>query len=160
MTTLQAYRDDGPLADWVAGMLGPAGSHRADGHSLAWVVPPLLRALEYGFLIALTGLAEPDALPFCVAFLGVLAFHHYDTVYRLRHQRLVPPPWLRAIGGGWEGRMLIACVLALAGVLGLGLLATAVALAAVYVTESTVSWVRFGRAEGPALHEDEDEDGD
>ena len=65
-------------------------------------------------------------MPLCFALLAVLAFHHYDTVYRLRHQRLAPPAWLRAAGGGWEGRVLVACVLALAGVLGPGLLVAAV----------------------------------
>jgi hypothetical protein len=65
---------------------------------------------------------------------------------------------VRAVGGGWEGRLLAACVLALAGVLGPGLLVAAPALGAVFVTETVVSWARFARAERPAVLEDEDEE--
>ena len=90
MSALQLYRDDGPLAAWIAGRAAAARGPRTGTHPLAWLVPPLLRLVEYGSLIALTAAADPDALPVCFALLGVLAFHHYDTVYRLRHQRLAP----------------------------------------------------------------------
>jgi hypothetical protein len=135
-----------------------AGSQRPHTGRVSWLVPPLLRGLEYAFLIRLTVLADRDAMPLCFALLCVLAFHHYDTVYRLRHQRVPPPAWLRAAGGGWEGRMLVACVLALAGVLGQGLLVAALALGALFVTETVVSWVRFARAERPAVLDDEDDE--
>lgn len=158
MTVLEAYRDDGPLAAWVAGRAAAAGDTGAEARPLAWLAPPLVRLLEYGALIALTAVADADALPVCFAFLGVLAFHHYDTVYRLRHQRQAPPPWVRAVGGGWDGRLLVASALALGGGLRLGLLVAAVGLAVVYVTESVRSWLRFSKTEGPALHEDEDGD--
>jgi hypothetical protein len=143
----------------VAVLMVAAGSARPHEGRISWTVPPLLRALEYAFLIRLTLLADPDAMPLCFALLGVLAFHHYDTVYRLRHQRVPPPAWVRAAGGGWEGRMLAACALALAGVLGPGLLVAAVVLGVLFVTETVVSWTRFARAERPAdLEEDEDEE--
>jgi hypothetical protein len=160
MTALQIYRDDGPLAAWIVGKVVPEASPGAVTHPLAWLAPPLLRVLDYGALIALTAAADADALPLCFAFLGVLAFHHYDMVYRLRHQRQTPSSWIRAVGGGWDGRLLVASALALGGGLRVGLLVAAVGLALVYVTESFLSWVRFARAEGPALHQDEDEDGD
>ena len=158
MSTLQAYRDDGPLARWVASKVDRPGSPRAAGHRLAWLVPPLVRALEYGTLIALTAIVEPDALPACFALLGVLAFHHYDTVYRLRHQRVAPPSWVQAVGGGWELRLAVAALLTLAGVLGPGLVVAAIALGPVYLTESAVSWIRFGRERRPLVDEGEDDD--
>jgi len=202
MTALRAYRDDGPLAGWIARKLGRAvpldelsltllaavplvavfaavedrsatnavgvaalafvlvaGSAPPDIEvtRLTWVVPPLLRAVEYGFLIALTVLADPDAMPLCFAFLTILALHHYDTVYRLRHQQLAPPPWVTAIGGGWDGRILVACALALAGILELGFLVAAVSLGLVYGIESTVSWLRFGLERHSAPDEDQTE---
>ena len=153
MTALQAYRDDGPLAKWVAEKLAIVDG-RAEGHSLAWIVPPLLRALEYGFLIALTALVEPNAVPFCFAFLAVLAFHHYDVVYRLRYQHAEPPTWVRIAGGGWDGRIIVASLLALAGVLGPGLLAAAVVLALVWGAESASSWLRFARTPQATAHRD------
>jgi hypothetical protein len=157
MTVLQTYRDDGPLARAVGKALGravPLGERR-----LAWLVPPLLRAIEYSFLIALTIIADPGAMPLCFAFVAVVALHHYDTVYRLRHQRLEPPVWIGAIGGGWDGRMLLASLFALAGVLDAALLVASVALALVYTVESTASWLRYGRARHAPDEEQVDVDG-
>jgi hypothetical protein len=159
MTALQICRDDGPLAGWVLGRWFVPGRPSAT-HPLEWLVPPLLRALEYGTLIALTATVDPGALPLCFAFLGVLAFHHYDTVYRLRHQRRASPPWVRAVGGGWDGRLLLACILAVSGGLRFGLFVAAVGLALVFATESTMSWLRFGREQDAAFREDEDVDED
>ena len=137
-------------------LLAGAGAGRPDVGSFGWIVSPLLRLLEYAFLIRLTVLADPEAVPLCFALLAVLAFHHYDTVYRLRHQRVAPPAWTRAAGGGWEGRLLIAYALAVAGALGLGLGAAAAVLAVVYAAESILSWLRFARAERPAVYDDEE----
>lgn len=149
MSALRLYRDDGPLAAWISGQLAAGRPPRAHSHPLAWLVPPLVRAIEYGSIVALTAVAEPDALPICFALLGALAFHHYDTVYRVRHQGSPPPTWLGAVGGGWDGRLLVACGLALAGALELGLLVGAVGLGALYAVESAVSWVRFAGVEHP-----------
>ena len=143
MTPLRLYRDDGPLAGWVFGKL-PA---ERGPHALAWLVPPLVRAVEYGSLVALTTASEPDALPICFALLGVLAFHHYDTAYRMRHQGSPPPAWLGLAGGGWEVRLLVALALALAGGLELGLLVGAVGLGILYALESASSWIRFAEVE-------------
>jgi hypothetical protein len=159
MTALRIYRDDGPLASWVGRVLGRDRPPRERAYALEWLVPPLVRLVEYGLLATLTAAADPDALPLCFAFLGVLAFHHYDTVYRLRHQRLAPPSWVRLAGAGWEGRLLIASILALTGGIRFGLLAAAVGLGLLYVTESTSSWLRFSRSQGAALHEDADMEG-
>ncbi|MBA2535906.1 MAG: hypothetical protein H0V20_00540 [Actinobacteria bacterium] len=117
----------------------------SEARPLVWAVPPLLRAVEYSFLVALTALSDPDAMPFCFAFLGVLALHHYDTVYRLRHQHVAPPAWVGTAGGGWEGRMIAASILAATDFLGAGLVVVAATLALVYGLESTTSWLRFGR---------------
>jgi hypothetical protein len=156
VSTLQVYRDDGPLAEWISSKVARPAEPRRDAHPLAWLVPPLVRGLEYGAIIALTALAEPGALPACFAFLGVLAFHHYDTVYRLRHQRLAPPRWIRAFGGGWELRLAIAVLLALTGFLGPGLVAAAIVFAPVYVTESVVGWIRFAKERRHPEDEDVD----
>lgn len=190
MTTLQAYRDDGPLSRLVGTTLGKAvpldplaltvlgallvaavlataepplagealaaaavfvvlagtGSRGTESGALAWLGAPLLRAVEYSFLIALTARAEPGAMPLSFAFVAVVALHHYDIVYRLRHQRVAPPEWIALIGGGWEGRLLVASLFALAGILGPALLVATVGLGVVYAVESTASWLRYGRA--------------
>lgn len=134
---LAAYRDDGPLAMLALG----AGADR----KLSWLGPPLVRAVEYGGLIALTLAAAPEALPACFALLSALAFHHYDTVYRLRHQRAGPPRWIGHLGGGWEVRLLVAGVLAAVGWLPVAMVVAAVVLGATYVIESVTSWRRFSQ---------------
>ena len=133
-----------------------AGARPSHTGRLAWSVPPLLRLLEYAFLIRLTVLADPDAMPLCFALLCALAFHHYDTVYRLRQQGVAPPAWTRFIGGGWEGRLVVFSLLAALDLLAPGMLVAAVVLGAVYVTESVRSWMHFARATRPAVIDDEE----
>ncbi|SNR76867.1 hypothetical protein SAMN06265360_11851 [Haloechinothrix alba] len=134
----------------------------AAGHALAgqfdWLVPPLLRAAEYGTLLTLVVMADPAAVPACFALFGVLAFHHYDTVYRLRHQGLAPPQWIRYAGGGWELRLLVAYALLLAGGLAVGMVVAAIALGGIYITESVASWRRFSQAQRPAQYEEEEDE--
>ena len=147
---LASYRDDGPIA---AAALGRSSGTE---HKLSWLGPPLVRVVEYGGLIALTLAVAPGGLPECFALLAALAFHHYDTVYRLRHQRVAPPPWIVYLGGGWEVRLLVAGVLAAAGWLEAGMLIAAVVLGAAYVTESALSWRRFSRP--AAVYESEEDE--
>ncbi|MGH3042770.1 MAG: DUF5941 domain-containing protein [Gaiellaceae bacterium] len=149
MNALRIYRDDGPLADWLAGMLSAGRSPTAEPRALAWLVPPLVRLFEYGTLIAVTAIDDRGALPACFALLVVLAFHHYDTVYRMRYQGTAPPRWVRLAGGGWEGRIIVVCMLALAGVLEAGLIVAAVGLGLLYVAESAWSWRHFSDAGRP-----------
>jgi uncharacterized protein DUF5941 len=152
MNALQIYRDDGPLADWLAGELSARRSPTAEPHALAWLVPPFLRLFEYGTLIGVTASTDAGGLPACFALLVVLAFHHYDTAYRVQRAAAEPSRWVRFAGGGWEGRIIAVCLLALAGVLQAGLAVGAVVLGLVYVAESARSWLHFrdvGRPEPP-----------
>ncbi|MCF2526834.1 DUF5941 domain-containing protein [Yinghuangia soli] len=114
---------------------------------LDWLVPPVLRAAEYGAVIAVTARTEPEALPTAFGLLAVIAYHHYDTVYRLRGGHEPPPRALVWAVGGHEGRVLLLAALAAAGprVLHTGMAAFAVAGAVVVVAESTAFWVRGAR---------------
>jgi Family of unknown function (DUF5941) len=145
-----------PAALWLAVVAG-AGMRATARGGLAWTVPPLLRLTEYGLLIALASVAAPDAMPACFALLGALAFHHYDIVYRLRHQGVAPPAWVRLVGGGWDGRLGAAAALALAGALDVALVIGAAALGAMFVAESVASWQRFVRRARPSVYRDDDE---
>ena len=148
MSALRVYRDDGLLASALP-------ESRSAGR-LAWLGPPLARLVEYGALLALARLSDPGSMPFCFAFLAVLAFHHYDSAYRLRIQGAPPPSWVGSAGGGWELRIAVALVLALGGVLGGGLLAGAIALGTLWVGESAASWARFVRSGGSSAGFDEE----
>lgn len=138
MTALEAYRDDGPLAAAIAQRgIAPEVSAR-----LGWFVPALIRALEYGGIIAVVRFMDPQEMPLTFALLGVLAFHHYDIVYRQRHRGEFVPRWVTLAGGGWEVRVLVVAALAVLGILHVGLILLSIGLGMLFVGESVSSWMR------------------
>ena len=139
-------------------VLAGAAAGRDHACPLSWLAPPLLRAGEYAFLITLTAHVDRGAMPSCFVFLSVIAFHHYNAAYLLRHRGVAPPRWVYEVGAGWDGRMLIASALALAGVLEVGLLAGALGLALVYVSEATLSSLRDARTGRAPVYDEGDEE--
>jgi hypothetical protein len=116
-----------------------------------WVLPPSYRAAEYGTAILLITYLEPAALPAAFAYVAACAYHHYDTVYRLRGSGTAPPKWLVIATGGHDLRMLVLALLAMVaaavggGVMAIGLSVLAIYLVVLFVGESaahTVSWIR------------------
>ncbi|MFF5108752.1 DUF5941 domain-containing protein [Streptosporangium sp. NPDC000509] len=125
-------------------LAGPGSSHPHDGR-LDWLVPPILRLTEYGF-VASVGFAH-DVPPWLIfMLLGAMAFHHYDVVYRLR-QRVYPPAWLATSGLGWDGRMLLIALGGLAGQVTLMFALLSLYLWCLFSWESVTCWLaapRFG----------------
>ncbi|MEU3183265.1 DUF5941 domain-containing protein [Streptomyces sp. NPDC006923] len=125
--------------------------------ALDWLVPPVFRAAEYGTVLLLAARSEVNgALPAAFGLVAAVAYHHYDTVYRIRGGTGAPPRWLVRTAGGHEGRTLV--VTALAAVLvtrdtafPLALTVLAVAVALVVLTESIRFWVSSG---APAVHDE------
>ncbi len=125
--------------------------------ALDWLVPPVFRAAEYGTILILAAKSDaPQALPAAFGLVAAVAYHHYDTVYRIRGGTGAPPAWLVRVTGGHEGRTLL--VTALAALLAdrgddfaLALTATAVAVALVVLVESIRFWVSSG---APAVHDE------
>ncbi|WP_088320995.1 DUF5941 domain-containing protein [Kineosporia sp. R_H_3] len=130
--------------------------------TLSWLAPPIMRAAEYLVILRIAMWASDDAaLPAAFALLSALTFHHYDSVYRLRHQRVAPPTWLTMIAGGWELRLVAAYAVAVAGVVAQAYYVAAGAFALLFVTESVASWARFIASQRRASlvqSEDEEED--
>ncbi|WP_433328913.1 DUF5941 domain-containing protein [Spirillospora sp. CA-294931] len=126
-------------------LTGPASTHPHRGR-LDWLVPPMVRAIEYGYL-AVLGFAQGVSAPLVYLLLTVLAFHHYDTVYRTC-QGLRPPDWIFRAGLGWEGRMLIVAFMGLSGLLPFAYAALAAYLGVLFVGESVTTWLRTGRDNG------------
>ncbi|MFF6911389.1 DUF5941 domain-containing protein [Streptomyces sp. NPDC012466] len=126
--------------------------------ALDWLVPPFLRAAEYGTVLVLAAEADVNgALPAAFGLVAAVAYHHYDTVYRIRGDAGAPPAWLVRSIGGHEGRTLLVTVLAAlltASQFKVALTALAVAVALVVLVESIRFWVAAHRGGAPAVHDE------
>lgn len=126
--------------------------------ALDWLVPPVFRAAEYGTILVLAAHAEVNgALPAAFGLVAAVAYHHYDTVYRIRGGTGAPPSWLVRATGGHEGRILAVALLAVLlenrdnSDFTIALTALAVAVALVVLVESIRFWVSSG---APAVHDE------
>ncbi|MET9575208.1 DUF5941 domain-containing protein [Streptomyces sp. DT199] len=126
--------------------------------ALDWLVPPFLRAAEYGTVLVLAAKADVNgALPAAFGLVAAVAYHHYDTVYRIRGDAGAPPAWLVRSIGGHEGRTLLVTVLAAlltASQFKVALTALAVAVALVVLVESIRFWVAAHQGGAPAVHDE------
>ncbi|WP_409234673.1 DUF5941 domain-containing protein [Streptomyces sp. PA5.6] len=125
---------------------------------LDWLVPPFFRAAEYGTVLVLAAKADVNgALPAAFGLVSAVAYHHYDTVYRIKGGAGAPPRRLVRAIGGQEGRTL---VVALAAALlsstdfTVALTALAVAVALVVLVESIRFWVAAEKKGAPAVHDE------
>ncbi|MDX3728424.1 DUF5941 domain-containing protein [Streptomyces caniscabiei] len=125
---------------------------------LDWLIPPLFRAAEYGTILLLAAKAEVNgALPAAFGLVAAVAYHHYDTVYRIRGDAGAPPRWLVRAIGGHDGRTLLVTVLAalLAPTeFTVALTALAVAVALLVLLESIRFWVIAHKTGAPAVHDE------
>ncbi|MEU8774438.1 DUF5941 domain-containing protein [Streptomyces sp. NPDC048606] len=124
---------------------------------LDWLLPPLFRAAEYTTVLVLAAKADvPGALPAAFGLIAAVAYHHYDTVYRIRGGTGAPPHWLVRSTGGHEGRVLLVAVSAAAlsgrpADFPVALTVLAVFVALVVLVESIRFWVSAG---APAVHDE------
>ncbi|MGW2741531.1 DUF5941 domain-containing protein [Streptomyces sp. NPDC001450] len=123
--------------------------------ALDWLIPPLFRAAEYGTVLVLASKAGVNgALPAAFGLVAAVAYHHYDTVYRIRGNAGAPPAWLVRAIGGQEGRTVLVTVLAAvltASQFKVALTVLAVVVALVVLVESIRFWVSAG---APAVHDE------
>lgn len=126
---------------------------------LDWLLPPVFRAVEYSVVLLLAAHSEADgALPAAFGLVAAYAYHHYDTVYRLRGGAGASPRWLVMAAGGQEGRTLVVTVAAALWATGQGftlaLVVLAGALASLVLTESIRFWIS---SQAPAVHDESGE---
>jgi hypothetical protein len=152
---------DAAAAGLIAWVVIAAGASSGSGRRarMAWAEPPLLRATEYSALIWIGGIEGSDAYPAAFALLAALTFRHYDLVYRLRHRGVVPARWVSALGGGWDGRLVVALLLLVLGALPAGYYVAAGVLGAAFVGEAVYGWLAVGRVQRPLEYEDEEDEG-
>lgn len=126
--------------------------------ALDWLIPPFFRAAEYCTVLVLAAKADVNgALPAAFGLVAAVAYHHYDTVYRIRGDAGAPPQWLVRAIGGHEGRTLLVTVLAalLAPTeFKVALTALAVAVALLVLVESIRFWVTAHKTGAPAVHDE------
>jgi hypothetical protein len=143
---------------WLVVIAGATGG-REPTDRLRWAVPPVIRLAEYAGLLWIGAMGGESSEPAAFALICVLAFRHYDVVYRLRHQGVAPPAWVGDGALGWDGRLVLGYILLVALALPAGFFIAAGLLATVFVAESIAGWRRFGRAPQPVTYEDEEDEG-
>lgn len=139
---LSRQGDSGPLLSLV-GLTVPASTRlRWWQHRAAWAVPSLLRLVELGAVALVALVWFPSVTVVAFWWMAVVAFHHYDTLYRAM-QDSDSPRWITWLGLGWEGRTIVVVALALLGsaALASGLTWGACLLAALFVVASSVQWL-------------------
>ncbi|NLU68870.1 DUF5941 domain-containing protein [Streptomyces sp. HNM0574] len=134
--------------------------------ALDWLVPPFFRAAEYTALLVLAARSEVSgALPAAFGLVAAVAYHHYDTVYRIRGGTGAPPHWLVRATGGHEGRTVLVAVAAALLVgggdrsgPGSGFTIALTALAAVVAVTVLIESIRFWvSSTAPAVHDESGE---
>ena len=106
----------------------------------AWAVPAILRFVELGLVALVARVWVPAAIPVAFWWMAVVAFHHYDTLYRAL-QDSATPRWLTWSALGWDGRCLLVIGLTATGFLASGLAWGAWLLAAIVVALASVQWL-------------------
>jgi hypothetical protein len=155
---------DGASHGLVAGaiawavLFGGLASSRPLVDRLRWMVPSALRLIEYVGLLWIASVAGASSLPAVFTLLCATTYHHYDVVYGLRHRGVPLPRMVQAAGGGWDGRLLLALVLLIAGALPGGFYAMAALVAALFIGTTISQWRHIGRGQRPAYDDEEDED--
>ncbi|WP_052866631.1 DUF5941 domain-containing protein [Streptomyces niger] len=123
--------------------------------ALDWLVPPLFRVGEYVAILVIAARSEVNgALPAAFGLVAAVAYHHYDTVYRIRGGSGAPPRALVRATGGHEGRALVVALAAAAlptSGFTIALTVLAGALALLVLTESIRFWVS---SHAPAVHDE------
>lgn len=134
---------------------------RPPAGTLDWLIPPIFRAAEYTAVLILAARSGASgALPAAFGVVAAVAYHHYDSVYRIRGGTGAPPRRLVRAIGGQEGRALLVTLAAALWAAGenqsfpLALTALAVVIAVVVLAESIRFWVS---STAPAVHDESGE---
>jgi hypothetical protein len=125
----------------VVVLLAVPAMARPPAGRFGWLMPGVVRGLEYGLVVRVVAAVDRSAVPLAFGLLCAVAYHHYDTVYRWRHTRRGPAAWVYRFGMGWDGRLImLAAIVLFTARLRAPLAIAAVLLAAVFLAESAIGW--------------------
>ncbi len=107
------------------------------GGPLDWLTPAALRAAEY-LMIAAVGLSGSVPTPIVYLLIFMLTLRHYDLVARMEKGA----PAGRAQGDplGWDGRVVLLTIAALAGVPAVGLVLLALVVGGTFGVNAIADW--------------------
>ena len=136
---LARQADAGPLLSLL--MRGDRSAAWADRWAWAW--PALLRLLELGIVAVLALAVFPEAIVLAYWWVAIVAFHHYDVLYRAIQGQPVPR-WLTWAGLGWDGRTVLVLAAALGGLAWFsGLMAVGIAVwSLLLMVIASAHWLR------------------
>ena len=139
---LARQSDAGPIASTLARVMSPAGWMAVWSAPAAWVIPAALRFIELGAVAVIVLTVAPQYAPIAFAWVALIAFHHYDLLYRAL-QGMATPRWIVWSGLGWDGRTIVVVLAAIAGAatLGLVLLVGSWAWAILLVVIASTQWL-------------------
>lgn len=143
---LTRQSDAGPLACALS-LLVPRARWSAMWASRGgWAIPAGLRLLELGTVAVVALVWLPAATVLAFWWIAIIAFHHYDVLYRAL-QGVATPRWLTWSGLGWDGRTLLIVLAALGGLALLeGLLAVGIAVwSLLLVVVASIQWLASTR---------------
>ena len=142
---LARQADAGPLASLAARAVPVERRSAVWASRGAWAIPAGLRLAELGAVALLALLLHPSATVLAFWWITIIAFHHYDVLYRAI-QGSTMPRWLTWAGLGFDGRTVIVVVSALAGaavfsgVLAVGIVVWSLLL----VVVASIQWLAGG----------------
>jgi phosphatidylglycerophosphate synthase len=130
-------------------VLAALGGHRRLDPRWGWLVPPLLRAAEYGTVVVAAWVCGAGVGPACYGYLLAVIWHHYDSVYRERHRIAATGLAVLAGLGGFEVRTVAVAALAAAGASAylVGITTLAAVLVVVAVVRGRDIWQRSRQAD-------------
>ena len=137
---LARQADAGPVASLLARGMSDAGWKELWSGPWAWVIPTALRFTELALIAVLALAVTPSLMIFGFIWMAIIAFHHYDVLYRALNQRSVPR-WLTWAGLGWDGRSLLLMLAAGLGLLGVVLPVGCFVWAMLLVVIASVQWL-------------------
>lgn len=144
---LEPQLDLGPVGELL--WRGLVGRRRPMAGAFGWALPAVMRVVELGVVGLVAAAVVPESGAWLFAWVFVVAFHHYDTLYRALGGSS-PPRWLVWGGLGWEGRTVLVVVSASLGAASLNGLLTwgTLLLGLLFVVIASAQWVGSTRRRG------------
>lgn len=147
---LARQSDAGPVASLLARLVPQSRWLGLWSAPAAWAVPAALRFIELGIVAVIALAIYPSAVVVAFWWVAIIAFHHYDVLYRAIAGQAAPR-WLTWAGLGWDGRTIVVLVTALSGLvaftgtMGLGIVVWTVLLVIIASAQWLVTSSRAAR---------------